>query len=65
MTAVNALAAWANGPDDPPLRPGAGRRVAVLDWLEYRYLTRAFSGEIYIALIAACFTALGLWAGRG
>jgi DNA-binding NarL/FixJ family response regulator len=38
--------------------------VALLDWLEYRYLTRAFSGEIYIALIAACFIALGLWVGR-
>ena len=38
--------------------------VALLDWLEYRYLTRAFSAEIYIALIAACFIALGLWVGR-
>ena len=38
--------------------------VALLDWLEYRYLARAFSTEIYIALIAACFVALGVWAGR-
>ena len=38
--------------------------AALLDWLEYRYLTRAFSTEIYIALIAACFVALGVWAGR-
>lgn len=38
--------------------------AALLDWLEYRYLARAFSTEIYIALIAACFVALGVWAGR-
>ena len=38
--------------------------VALLDWLEYRYVTRAFSTEIYIALIALCFVALGVWAGR-
>ena len=38
--------------------------VALLDWLEYRYVTRAFSTEIYIALIAAAFVGLGLWAGR-
>jgi DNA-binding CsgD family transcriptional regulator len=35
-----------------------------LEWLEYRYLTRLFATEIYIVLIAAGFTALGLWAGR-
>jgi DNA-binding CsgD family transcriptional regulator len=38
--------------------------AALLDWLEYRYLTRAFSTEIYIVLIAVCFVALGVWAGR-
>ncbi|HMJ93392.1 MAG TPA: LuxR C-terminal-related transcriptional regulator [Allosphingosinicella sp.] len=38
--------------------------VALLDWLEYRYVTHAFSTEIYIGLIAACFIALGVWAGR-
>lgn len=38
--------------------------VALLEWLEYRYVTRAFSTEIYIALIAAGFVGLGLWAGR-
>ena len=38
---------------------GAG----LLQWLEYRYLTRAFSTEIYIALLAAGFIALGVWAG--
>lgn len=37
--------------------------AAVLSWLEYRYLARAFSGEIYFALTAAGFVALGIWAG--
>ena len=37
--------------------------VALLNWLEYRYLARAFSFEIYLALIAATFVALGVWAG--
>jgi len=38
--------------------------VGVLEWLEYRYVTRAFSTEIYIALLAAAFVALGIWVGR-
>jgi DNA-binding CsgD family transcriptional regulator len=38
--------------------------AAALDWLEYRYLTRRFSTEIYIAFIAVGFAALGVWAGR-
>ncbi len=38
--------------------------VAGLEWLEYRYLTRAFSTEIYIVLLATGFAALGLWAGH-
>lgn len=38
--------------------------AAALDWLEYRYMTRRFSTEIYIALIATIFAALGVWAGR-
>jgi DNA-binding CsgD family transcriptional regulator len=37
--------------------------VGALQWLEYRWLARAFSTEIYIALVAAAFVALGLWAG--
>jgi DNA-binding CsgD family transcriptional regulator len=37
--------------------------AAALQWLEYRYSARAFSIEIYIALVAAGFTALGVWAG--
>ncbi len=35
-----------------------------LEWLEYRYITRLFAAEIYIALIAVLFTALGAWAGH-
>ncbi|MGD9815611.1 MAG: response regulator transcription factor [Hyphomonadaceae bacterium] len=35
----------------------------VLQWLEYQFLARAFAGEIYIALIAAAFAGLGVWAG--
>jgi DNA-binding CsgD family transcriptional regulator len=38
--------------------------VAALQWLEYRYFTRAFSTEIYVLLLAAGFTGLGLWAGH-
>lgn len=38
--------------------------AALLDWLEYRYVTRAYSIEIYIGLVALCFVALGVWAGR-
>ena len=37
--------------------------VALLDWLEYRYFARAFSIEIYLALVAAVFVSLGIWAG--
>jgi DNA-binding CsgD family transcriptional regulator len=38
--------------------------TALLQWLEYRYVTRAFSAEIYIALLACGFVGLGVWAGR-
>lgn len=34
-----------------------------LSWLEYKYVTRIFAGEIYLVLIAVVFTALGAWAG--
>lgn len=37
--------------------------VGALEWLEYRYVTRAFSTEIYVALLAAGFVGLGVWAG--
>jgi DNA-binding CsgD family transcriptional regulator len=35
----------------------------LLNWLEYRYLARAFSTEIYVGLLAVGFVALGIWAG--
>ena len=37
--------------------------TAVLQWVEYRYVTRAFSAEIYVALVALGFVSLGIWAG--
>lgn len=37
--------------------------AAALQWVEFRYMARAFSTEIYVALLAACFTGLGVWAG--
>lgn len=38
--------------------------VAALNWLEYRYLARAFSTEIYVGLLAVGFVALGIWTGH-
>lgn len=35
----------------------------LLQWLQYNYLVRAFSTEIYIGVIALAFAALGVWAG--
>lgn len=35
----------------------------LLQWLQYQYFARMLSTEIYIALIAAAFAALGVWAG--
>lgn len=35
----------------------------VLQWLEYKVFVRTFTTELYIALIAAAFAGLGLWAG--
>ncbi|MEQ1784562.1 MAG: response regulator transcription factor [Hyphomonadaceae bacterium] len=34
-----------------------------LQWIEYKLLVRAHPGELYIALMAAGFLALGVWAG--
>lgn len=34
-----------------------------LKWIEYQLLVRAHPGELYIALIAAGFLALGVWVG--
>jgi DNA-binding CsgD family transcriptional regulator len=38
--------------------------VGLLQWLEFRYVTRAYSTEIYVALVAAGFVGLGVWVGR-
>ena len=35
----------------------------LLQWLEYQYAVRVFSTEIYIAIIALAFVALGVWVG--
>jgi DNA-binding CsgD family transcriptional regulator len=43
---------------------GLGLLATLLSWLEYRYLARAFSFEIYLALIAAGSIVLGAWIGR-
>ncbi len=34
-----------------------------LEWLEYRYVTRVFTTEIYILFLVISFTALGVWVG--
>jgi len=38
--------------------------AVALEWLKYRHVTRIDSTEIYVALLAIGFIALGLWAGR-
>jgi len=35
-----------------------------LEWLQYKYVVRAYTPEVYIFLIAVAFTVLGIWAGR-
>lgn len=34
-----------------------------LQWLEYRFLIRAYSTEVYIVLVALAFLGLGVWVG--
>ena len=41
-----------------------GLAATALQWIEYRYLARAFSIQIYLALVAIMFLALGAWAAR-
>ena len=36
----------------------------IVQWVEYQYLARVFTVEIYILLIGIGFTALGIWLGR-
>jgi NarL family two-component system response regulator LiaR len=40
-----------------------GVLIAVLQWTQYRFLVIEHSTEIYGALIAAIFAALGIWLG--
>lgn len=35
----------------------------VLQWLQYQYLVRLFSEQIYIAVVGTAFAAGGVWAG--
>ena len=37
--------------------------VFVLKYIEYRYLLRELGVEVYIGVVAALFTALGIWMG--
>ena len=38
--------------------------AVLLEWLRFRHVTRIDSTEIYIAILAAGFIALGIWVGR-
>jgi DNA-binding CsgD family transcriptional regulator len=38
--------------------------ATLLEWLQFRHLTHAFSTELYISLIALGFVAIGIWVGR-
>ena len=41
-----------------------GLAATLLAWLEYRYLARAFSVEIYLLLVAGGAIVLGAWLGN-
>ena len=60
-TSMAALAPMAKSVVVYALALAAG--AFLLQWLEYKYVTRAFAPEIYVVLIAIGFTALGVWAG--
>ena len=38
--------------------------AVALEWLRFRHVTRIDSTEIYIAILAVGFIALGIWVGR-
>lgn len=38
--------------------------ATLLEFIQYRYLTRAYPTELLLGLVAAVFLALGIWAGR-
>lgn len=35
----------------------------LLQWLEYQFALRLFSTEVYVVLLAALFTGIGIWIG--
>jgi NarL family two-component system response regulator LiaR len=35
----------------------------LLEWVQYRYVSRLYPAEVYLLLTAVAFGALGLWAG--
>ena len=37
--------------------------IALLKYVEYRFVVRDFSLEVYIGVVAVLFTGLGIWAG--
>ena len=37
--------------------------IGLLKFIEYRYLVRDLSAEVYIGVVAVFFTALGIWVG--
>lgn len=45
---------------------GAGLALAAfaLQWLDYQHTVRVFATELYVVLIAAGFTVLGVWIGH-
>jgi DNA-binding NarL/FixJ family response regulator len=42
---------------------GLAAGALLLQWVQYNYLVRTFPVEIYVALVALAFAALGTWAG--
>jgi hypothetical protein len=36
-----------------------------LEWLQYQYLVRVFSPQIYVGIIGTAFAAGGVWLGGG
>jgi ATP/maltotriose-dependent transcriptional regulator MalT len=41
-----------------------GALISALQWMQYRFLVVERSAEIYAALVAALFAALGIWLGQ-
>jgi len=41
-----------------------GVAAVALEWLQYKYVVRAYAAEFYLLILALVFTAVGVWAGR-